>query len=125
MVRGSGGVQSPPKPDSRGVVREAAPVSPARPNGVSPLAPTEKGRVGGSPRTPPRRALTMGPDPHFTIRRGLEKAREEQELLDQLRWVCGWPRLFLSPAVLPTVGKEHDGLLGMFRLESGMRDILF
>lgn len=79
--------QSPPKADSRGAVREAASVSPARPNGVSPLAPTERGRGGGSPRTPPRRALAMGPDPHFTIRRGLEKAREEQELLDQLRWV--------------------------------------
>lgn len=72
--------QSAPKVD-RGAVREAP--SPGRPNGLTP--PAERGK--GSPRTPPRRALAVGPDPHFTIRRGLEKAREEQELLDQLRWV--------------------------------------
>ncbi|KAM7302903.1 DISP complex protein LRCH3 isoform X1 [Ixodes scapularis] len=72
--------QSAPKVE-RGAVREAP--SPGRPNGLTP--PAERGK--GSPRTPPRRALAVGPDPHFTIRRGLEKAREEQELLDQLRWV--------------------------------------
>ncbi|CAN7997634.1 unnamed protein product [Ixodes hexagonus] len=65
--------------------QDAAPSPLGRPNGASPpVAPPGR---GGSPRTPPRRALAVGPDPHFTIRRGLEKAREEQELLDQLRWV--------------------------------------
>lgn len=85
--------QSAPKVD-RGAVREAP--SPGRPNGLTP--PAERGK--GSPRTPPRRALAVGPDPHFTIRRGLEKAREEQELLDQLRWVR--PKPFL-PAVPPSL----------------------
>ncbi|EEC05116.1 calponin homology (CH) domain-containing, chdc/lrch, partial [Ixodes scapularis] len=86
-------LQSAPKVE-RGAVREAP--SPGRPNGLTP--PAERGK--GSPRTPPRRALAVGPDPHFTIRRGLEKAREEQELLDQLRWPL---KVSLPPELGPSL----------------------
>lgn len=50
-------------------------------NGLT-MSPERRGNHHTPPCTPCR-----PPDPHFTIRRGLEKAREEQELLEQLRWV--------------------------------------
>lgn len=51
----------------------------------SPLLATSDGGMKTPPRPKSRASTPQGGD--FTIRRGLERAREEHELIEQLRWV--------------------------------------